>query len=127
MDEKYTLLYQGSGYLQNFTADNIEVEKLKTGNISNYLIPEESYCSFKSYGYLMNSFKFIYCFLSKQSKMSFSFTCNLLFKHNNMEMVVHSQLGKISPSSVKILENAGPLGQKLTFFILLSLTTTKYC
>ena len=30
-DEKYVLLSQGTGYLKKFTADNIEVEKLKTG------------------------------------------------------------------------------------------------
>ena len=31
-DEKYALLSQGASYLQNFTADSNEVEKLKTGS-----------------------------------------------------------------------------------------------
>ena len=95
-------LFQGTGYLENFTADNIEVEKFKTGNNFQIIyIPKESYGSFKSYGCLMISFKFIHCFLPKQLKRFF-FTCNLLFIHNDMERVIHSQLAKIRLSSVKI-------------------------
>ena len=74
----------------------------KQEKFSNVLILKESCGSFKSYGCLIISFKFIHCFLPKQSKRSFSFTLNLLFKHNKMEMVIHSQLAKIRPSSVKI-------------------------
>ena len=40
---------QGTGYLQNFTADDIEVGNSKQEKFSNYLITEESYVSFKSY------------------------------------------------------------------------------
>ena len=36
-------------------------------------------------------------------------TCNSLFKHNIVEIVVHSQLAKIRPSSVKFLQIAGLL------------------
>ena len=32
-DEKHALLSQGTGYLQNFTSNIIEVEKLRTGEI----------------------------------------------------------------------------------------------
>ena len=45
---------------------------------------------------------FIHCFLLKQSKRSLSFTCSSVFKHNKMKMVIHSQLTKMRPSSVKI-------------------------
>ena len=113
--KKNALLSQGTGYLQNFTADNIEVGKFKT----NDLISEESYVSLKAYTCFMNSFEFIHCFLPKQSKRSLSFTCNSLFKHNNTEMIIHSQLAKIRPSSLQNLENAGLLGQSCMFFILL--------
>ena len=67
----------------------------------------------------MNSFMFIHCFLPKQSKRSFSFTCNLPFKQSDMEMVIRCQLAKIRPSAVKNLKVAGPFRQKCTFFILL--------
>ena len=33
-DEKYALLTKGTGHLQNFTANNIEVRQLKTGKDS---------------------------------------------------------------------------------------------
>ena len=79
----------------------IEMGKLKTGKISNYLISKESYVTFNSYTCLMNSFKFIHCFLSKQSKRSLSFTSNSLFKRIGMQMAIHSQLAKVRPSSVK--------------------------
>ena len=66
--KKYALLFQGIGYQQNFTADNIEMGTTKQVKILNYLISKEGYGSFKSYTSLMNSVKFIHCFLSKQSK-----------------------------------------------------------
>ena len=94
----------------------------KQKKFSNYLIPEESNGSFKSYGCLMNSFKFIHCFLPKQSKRSFSFIGNSLFTYNNMEMVIHSK-GNIKAFVCENLENAGRLGQNCTFW---DLTTTKY-
>ena len=42
-----------------------------------------------------------------------------------MERVVHLQLAKVGPSSIKLLENAGHLGQKYIFFILLGLNEIK--
>ena len=42
----------------------------KQEQFSNYLISEESYGSFKSYGSLMNSLKFIHCFLPKGPLLS---------------------------------------------------------
>ena len=44
-DEKYASLSQGTGYLQNSTADNIEMGNSKQEKFSNYPISEESYDS----------------------------------------------------------------------------------
>ena len=79
-----------------FTANKKEVEKPKTGKLFKLPDSKESYGSFKSYGCKTQ----IHSLLS--SKKYISFTCNLLFKYNNMEMVIHSQLEKIRPSPVKI-------------------------
>ena len=78
--------------------------KSKQDICSNCLISKESYGSFKSYGCLMNSFKFIQIHLllsPKQSESSLSFTCSLLFKekHRNGYIFV---MAKIRASSVKI-------------------------
>ena len=111
-DQRHALLSQGTGYLQNFTADN---GNSKQGKLSDYLICEESYVSFKSYTSLMNSFKLIHCFLPKQSKRSLSFTCNSFFKYVNVEMVIHSQLAKVRPSSVKIWRTQVPWDRSAYF------------
>ena len=60
---------------------------------------------------LLTSFKFIFCFFPKQPERSFSFTYNSVFNHNNMEMVIHSQLTNNETFICEILENVGPLGQ----------------
>ena len=75
----------------------------KQGQFSNYLISKESYGSFKSYiCFLIDSNSFIAFSHSSQQGPFLSLVIYLLFKHNNMEMVIHSQLAKIRPSSVKI-------------------------
>ena len=114
-DEKYALLSQGTGYLKNLQQmwRNSKQEKF-----SNYLIPKESYGSFKSYIFLINSFKFIHCFLPKQSKRSFSFTCNLLFKNKKKT---------IRPSSVKIWRTQFPYDKSAHFSSYWDLMTTKNC
>ena len=88
-DEKHELLSKATGCLQNSTADNIEVRKLKTGKI--FKSSKESYVNFKSYTCLMNSFKFF----SQNSKNVPFFISNSLLKHINMEIVTHLQLAKI--------------------------------
>ena len=45
-----------------------------------------------------------------------SFTFDLLFKHNNVEMVIHYPLAKIRPSSLKIHRMHLSLGTKVHFF-----------
>ena len=100
----------------NFTADNIEMVKFKTGTISNDPISKESYGSFTFYKCLMNSFKFIQCFLPKQSKSSLLFTCNMLFKCNNRNGCTFA-IGKSKTYICKILENTGPLRGECLLFI----------
>ena len=78
---------------------NLKWRNSKQKKISNYVISKESYRSLKILQ-MFNEFIQIHSLLSP--KRSLSFTCNSLLKHNNMGMVMHSQMAKIKPSSVKI-------------------------
>ena len=101
---------------QNFTAYiNIETGKWKTKNVSNYLTSKESYGSLKFNTCLMISFKFIHCLPPKQSKRSLSFTCNSLFKHNDMEMPIRLHLAKMRALSVKVRRTQVPWDKSAYF------------
>ena len=65
--ENMPFCLKGLPYIQNFTADNIEVGEgnSKHEKNSNYLIFKESYVSIRFYTCLINSFTFIHCFLPK--------------------------------------------------------------
>ena len=70
---------------------------------------------YNSYTCLMNSFRFIHCFLAKQSK-------KFLLSH---VIHIHWQLAKIKTFICENLDNVGPLRQKCIFLILFGFNDDK--
>ena len=66
-----------------------------------------------------------FIFSPKTFEKSLSFICNSLFNYNNMEMVIHSQLAKIGPSSLKIWRMQVPWDKSVYFLILLGFNDNK--
>ena len=82
--------------------------------------------SFKTYTSLINSFKFIHCFLPKQSKRSLLSPVIHPSNISTWKCLNICNWQKLNKTLIcENLENTNPLGQKYIFFILLGLTTTK--
>ena len=96
----------------------------KQEKFSNYLISKVSYGSLKSYGYLINSFRFIQIHSSFLPKGPF-LSLVIYYSHIITWKWLSFAIGK-NKTFCENLENLGSLGLKCTFSSSWDLMTTKY-